>query len=101
MFVKLHVNIDINVDLLGKQHFLLQAEKFHTHLAVLYLENILRKQKEENDEVLKLRRKLRHLLQFSNLYRVQLLLSKMNDADLHQETAILYGKVCKPRKREI
>lgn len=72
----------------------IEAEKFHTHLAVLYLENILRKQKERNDEeVIQLRMKLRHLLQVSNLYRVQLLLSKMCDADLHQETAILYGKI--------
>ncbi|KAJ9595158.1 hypothetical protein L9F63_013516, partial [Diploptera punctata] len=72
----------------------IEAEKFHTHLAVLYLENILKKQREgTNDEALELRMKLRHLLQISNLYRVQLLLSKMSDADLHQETAILYGKI--------
>jgi hypothetical protein len=42
---------------------------------------------------MEVRTKLRHLLQVSNLYRVQLLLGKMNDADLHQEEAILYGKV--------
>lgn len=71
-----------------------QAEKFHTHLAVLYLEDILKKRKEGNEEaVMEVRTKLRHLLQVSSLYRVQLLLGKMNDADLHEETAILYGKV--------
>lgn len=71
-----------------------QAEKFHTHLAILYLEDILKKQKEGNKEaVMEVRTKLRHLLQVSSLYRVQLLLGKMNDADLHQEAAILYGKV--------
>jgi len=71
-----------------------QAEKFHTHLAILYLEEILKKQKEGNEEaVVEARTKLRHLLQVSSLYRVQLLLGKMSDADLHQEVAILYGKV--------
>jgi hypothetical protein len=42
---------------------------------------------------MEVRTKLRHLLQVSSLYRVQLLLGKMNDADLNQEAAILYGKV--------
>jgi hypothetical protein len=71
-----------------------QAEKFHTHLAILYLEDILKKRKEGNEEaVVEARTKLRHLLQVSSLYRVQLLLGKMSDADLHQEVAILYGKV--------
>jgi hypothetical protein len=71
-----------------------QVEKFHTHLAILYLEDILKKRKEGNEEaVTEAREKLRHLLQVSNLYRVQLLLGKMSDADLHQEVAVLYGKV--------
>jgi len=71
-----------------------QAEKFHTHLAILYLDEILKKRKEGNEEaVVEARTKLRHLLQVSSLYRVQLLLGKMSDADLHQEVAILYGKV--------
>lgn len=72
----------------------IQAEKFHTYLAILYLEDILKKRKESNQEaVMELRTKLRYLLQVSSLYRVQLLLGKMNDADLHQEAAILYGKI--------
>jgi hypothetical protein len=71
-----------------------QAEKFHTHLAILYLEDILKKRKEGNEEaVMEARTKLRHLLQVSSLCRVQLLLGKMSDANLHQEVAILYGKV--------
>ena len=38
--------------------------------------------------------KLRHLLEWSSLYRVTLLLSKINDdSDLDAEAAILYGKV--------
>jgi hypothetical protein len=61
---------------------------------MLYLEDILKKRKEGNLEaVMELRTKLRYLLQVSNLYRVQLLIGKINEADLHQEAAILYGKV--------
>ena len=40
------------------------------------------------------RTKLRHMLEWSCLYRVTLLLSKINDdSDLDAEAAILYGKV--------
>ena len=39
------------------------------------------------------RSKLRHMLQISNLYRVQLLLGKMKETEMHAECAILYGKV--------
>lgn len=42
------------------------------------------------------RAKLRHILEWSSLYRVTLLLSKINDdSDLDAEAAILYGKVSK------
>jgi hypothetical protein len=61
---------------------------------MLYLEDIVKKRKEGSQEaVTELRTKLRYLLQVSSLYRVQLLLGKINEADLHQEAAILYGKV--------
>ncbi|XP_066995580.2 transforming growth factor-beta receptor-associated protein 1 [Anabrus simplex] len=77
----------------------IQIEKFHTHLAVLYLENISSLRKENNDEGVKEARvKIQNLLQHSNLCRVQLLLGKMQDAGLHQETAILYGKLEEHRK---
>lgn len=39
------------------------------------------------------RSKLRHMLQMSNLYRVQLILGKAKESDMHAECAILYGKV--------
>ena len=39
------------------------------------------------------RSKLRHMLQMSNLYRVQLILGKAKETDMHAECAILYGKV--------
>ena len=48
-----------------------------------------------NDFVFR-RAKLRHILEWSSLYRVTLLLSKINDdSDLDAEAAILYGKVSK------
>ena len=39
------------------------------------------------------RSKFRHMLQMSNLYRVQLILGKAKEQDMHAECAILYGKV--------
>ena len=39
------------------------------------------------------RSKLRHMLQMSSLYRVQLILGKAKETDMHAECAILYGKV--------
>ena len=39
------------------------------------------------------RSKLRTMLQVSNLYRVQLILGKAKETDMHAECAILYGKV--------
>lgn len=69
-------------------------EKFHTHLAILYLESIARFKKENDMEnFASVRVKLRNLLQHSNLYRIQLLLGKMQEANLPEETAILYGKL--------
>lgn len=40
-----------------------------------------------------IRKKLRHLLQASNLYRVQLILGKIKQTELYSECAILYSKV--------
>ncbi|XP_005106604.1 transforming growth factor-beta receptor-associated protein 1 [Aplysia californica] len=74
----------------------LEKEKYHTHLAVLYLEAVLRLmegnsvKKEELDIA---RSKLRHMLQMSSLYRVQLILGKAKEKDMHAECAILYGKL--------
>lgn len=39
------------------------------------------------------RSKLRHMLQMSSLYRVQLILGKAKETNMHAECAILYGKV--------
>ncbi|GFR68319.1 transforming growth factor-beta receptor-associated protein 1 [Elysia marginata] len=74
----------------------LEKEKYHTHLAVLYLEAVIKlmetngSKKEELDIA---RSKLRHMLQMSNLYRVQLILGKAKEKEMHAECAILYGKL--------
>ena len=34
------------------------------------------------------------MLQMSNLFRVQLILGKAKETEMHAECAILYGKVC-------
>ncbi|CAI9729846.1 growth factor-beta receptor-associated 1-like [Octopus vulgaris] len=74
----------------------LQREKYHTHLAVLYLDHVLKLQKDSTtpSETIDIARsKLRHLLQVSDLYRVQLILGKAREMNMHAECAILYGKL--------
>ncbi|KAK6486747.1 transforming growth factor-beta receptor-associated protein 1-like [Huso huso] len=74
----------------------IQKEKFHTHLAVLYLDEVLQLQSQSDqhsEELSTARAKLRSLLQQSCLYRVQLVLGKIKDTDLNLECAILYGKL--------
>ncbi|XP_064600183.1 transforming growth factor-beta receptor-associated protein 1-like [Liolophura sinensis] len=74
----------------------LEKEKYHTHLAVLYLDAVLKllkdpSAKKEDQDIA--RSKLRHMLQMSNLYRVQLILGKVRETDMYAECAILYGKL--------
>ncbi|XP_071505878.1 transforming growth factor-beta receptor-associated protein 1-like [Diadema antillarum] len=74
-----------------------QKEKYHTHLAVLYLDQVL-KMRTSTEAVPRAqldlgRSKLRHLLQESSLYRVQLILGKVKETDMYAECAILYGKL--------
>uniref|UniRef100_A0A8C3JFR2 Transforming growth factor beta receptor associated protein 1 n=1 Tax=Calidris pygmaea TaxID=425635 RepID=A0A8C3JFR2_9CHAR len=74
----------------------LQKEKYHTHLAVLYLEAILQLKSVTTDkctETTDLLFKLRSLLQKSDLYRIHFILDKIQGTDLHMESAILYGKL--------
>jgi len=75
----------------------LEKEKYHTHLALLYLEQVLKMRREPSsslENLNKQRAKLRRMLEWSSLYRVTLLLSKINDdSDLDAEAAILYGKM--------
>lgn len=74
----------------------IQKEKYHTHLAVLYLEEILRlKSVESSDqtELEDLRQRFQNLLQQSDLYRVLFLIDKIKGTDMHMERAILHGKL--------
>ncbi|XP_006639313.1 transforming growth factor-beta receptor-associated protein 1 homolog [Lepisosteus oculatus] len=74
----------------------IQKEKFHSHLAALYLDRVLQLHSQSetpSEELSSSRTKLQNLLQKSNLYRVQLLLGKIKDTDLKFECAILYGKL--------
>ncbi|XP_075282079.1 transforming growth factor-beta receptor-associated protein 1 isoform X2 [Opisthocomus hoazin] len=73
-----------------------EKEKYHTHLAVLYLEEILQLKSVTTDnctETTELLVKLRSLLQKSDLYRINFILEKIQGTDLHMENAILYGKL--------
>uniref|UniRef100_A0A8D2D1X8 Transforming growth factor beta receptor associated protein 1 n=1 Tax=Sciurus vulgaris TaxID=55149 RepID=A0A8D2D1X8_SCIVU len=74
----------------------LQKEEYHTHLAVLYLEEVLQ-QKAATDsqglEPTETQTKLRHLLQKSNLYRVHFVIERIQGAGLPVERAILHGKL--------
>uniref|UniRef100_A0A3B4F0K5 Transforming growth factor beta receptor associated protein 1 n=1 Tax=Pundamilia nyererei TaxID=303518 RepID=A0A3B4F0K5_9CICH len=67
-----------------------QKEKFHTHLAVLYLERVLSlmsQSPKDEEQLTKARERLRALLRESDLYRVQFLL------ELLLERATLHGKL--------
>ncbi|XP_078401715.1 transforming growth factor-beta receptor-associated protein 1 homolog isoform X1 [Cetorhinus maximus] len=74
----------------------IQKEKYHTHLAVLYLDKVLGLYSQAgniSEELISARRSFKNLLQHSNLYRVHLLLGKIKDTDLYMECAILHGKL--------
>lgn len=69
-----------------------QTEKYHSQLAVIYLDAIVnsRKNGATQDD---LRKKFQRFLQESNLYRAQTVLAKIKGMGLDQEKATLYGKV--------
>ncbi|XP_015915375.1 transforming growth factor-beta receptor-associated protein 1 [Parasteatoda tepidariorum] len=74
----------------------LEKEKFHTHLAVMYMDSVLQILKLPETEQTSLsdaRKKLQDHLHTSSIYRVQLLLGKALENQLHKECAILYGKL--------
>lgn len=57
----------------------MQKEKFHTHLAVLYLERVLSLLSEsptDEEQLTRARERLQAMLRESNLYRVQFLLGE-------------------------
>ncbi|XP_074210798.1 transforming growth factor-beta receptor-associated protein 1 isoform X1 [Camelus bactrianus] len=74
----------------------LQKEEYHTHLAVLYLDEVLQQKPGatgQGTEVTEMQAKLRHLLQKSDLYRVHILLDRIRGAGLPMERAILHGRL--------
>ncbi|XP_059470664.1 transforming growth factor-beta receptor-associated protein 1-like isoform X2 [Neocloeon triangulifer] len=72
-----------------------QDEKFHSRLAVIYLDSLSKMQKNgaSQDEILRIRKKFQRFLQESNLYRVQTVLAKIKGMGLDRETATLHGKL--------
>lgn len=87
--------------LLFLEHLVLERkikkEKFHTHLAVLYLERVLSLLSEapaDEERLSRARQRLQALLRESNLYRAQFLLGKMENCEqLLLERATLHGKL--------
>ncbi|XP_004686244.1 PREDICTED: transforming growth factor-beta receptor-associated protein 1 [Condylura cristata] len=75
----------------------LQKEEYHTHLAILYLDQVLQQRpagaSSKETEVTEMQVKLRRLLQKSDLYRVHFLLERIEGANLPMESAILHGKL--------
>ncbi|XP_070654491.1 transforming growth factor-beta receptor-associated protein 1 isoform X1 [Bos indicus] len=74
----------------------LQKEEYHTHLAVLYLDEVLQQRPctpDKDAEVTETQAKLRRLLQESDLYRVHFLMDRTRGAGLPLESAILHGKL--------
>ncbi|KAL6456082.1 hypothetical protein MHYP_G00359330 [Metynnis hypsauchen] len=75
----------------------LQKEKYHTHLAVLYADRVLgllSRPSATEEQLSSAREKLQRLLRESSLYRVQLLLGKLQESEvLLTERATLHGKL--------
>ncbi|XP_062934548.1 transforming growth factor-beta receptor-associated protein 1 [Cynocephalus volans] len=74
----------------------LQKEEYHTHLAVLYLEEVLQQRDPTGGThapATETQAKLRRLLQKSDLYRVHFLIDRIQGASLPMESAILHGKL--------
>ncbi|XP_076852591.1 transforming growth factor-beta receptor-associated protein 1 homolog isoform X2 [Brachyhypopomus gauderio] len=74
-----------------------QKEKYHTHLAVLYVDQVLgllSRPTAPAEQLWSARSKLQRLLRESSLYRVQLVLGKVREADeLLVERAVLHGRL--------
>uniref|UniRef100_A0A5F9DBX6 Transforming growth factor beta receptor associated protein 1 n=1 Tax=Oryctolagus cuniculus TaxID=9986 RepID=A0A5F9DBX6_RABIT len=74
----------------------LQKEEYHTHLALLYLDEVLQQRASANDKgaaATEAQAKLRQLLQKSDSYRVHFLIERIQGAGLPMESAILHGKL--------
>lgn len=72
-----------------------KVEKYHTHLAILYVNNIKRSLDSDpnSSHVTTLRKKFQYFLLESNLYRARYILGQIGELPLLQEMAILHGKL--------
>ena len=79
--------------------YIWQEEHFHTTLALKYMDYVIQQNKEidpiiyDFEDKNQVHSKLRHLLQISNLYKIQILLLKAREGGLLNEMALLHGKV--------
>ncbi|XP_036118450.1 transforming growth factor-beta receptor-associated protein 1 [Molossus molossus] len=74
----------------------LQREEYHTHLAILYLDEVLQRRPGaggKDADLTETQAKLRRLLQKSDSYRVHFLMERVQGAGLPMERAILHGKL--------
>ena len=73
-----------------------QEERYHTKLASLYLDEVLRLSAEGSPSSARMSAARQSLLEFlegSSHYHAPQLLSKVQDSELHRECALLYGRV--------
>lgn len=73
-----------------------EEERYHTQLATCYLDDVLRLMEEEGKSPQQLRAardKLLRFLEGSAHYHAPLLLSRVQDTELHMDCAVLYGRM--------
>ncbi|XP_076056469.1 transforming growth factor-beta receptor-associated protein 1-like isoform X2 [Oratosquilla oratoria] len=68
-------------------------EKYHTELILHYVEEAVKQSDEESSSLEETREKLLDLLCSSCHYQPKLVLSRLVNTNLHQETAYVYGKL--------
>jgi len=76
-------------------------EKFHTHLVTIYLEKVLQLVNSEgtnSSDLVKVRNELHDILNYSDLYRANLILGKIEGYGLYKEEVILYRKLKQHKK---
>ncbi|XP_002170800.1 transforming growth factor-beta receptor-associated protein 1 [Hydra vulgaris] len=73
----------------------IDEEVFHTHLAGMYIDHVLKLLNENNqiNEINHERKRLQSLLETSSKYKISTLLNKISEYPLYHESAILYGKL--------
>ena len=73
-----------------------ETERFHTRLAMIYIDEVLKLLQDNiavDEDRLNARTKLQVLLESSNFYEVPVIFERIHAHPLHEEIAILYGKL--------